>query len=110
MVDRLKKFLRPVTCTCALAGCVAGTAAPAGAQVLVGVSDNGAAMFSSPLFTKINVSTARLVVDWNVAVERNKTNLRAAQAWIRAAQAAGVQPLISFAGDQGPAGNYIPPT
>jgi hypothetical protein len=67
-------------------------------------------MFTNPYLTKINISSARLVVDWNVAVEGNKTHLHEAQAWIKAAQAAGVQPLISFAGDSGAAGNYIPST
>jgi hypothetical protein len=109
MLHRLRRFLLPLTCLCTLAGCVAG-AAPAGAQVSVGVSDNDPAFFTNPLFTKVNATTARMTVDWNVAVMRNQTLLRQAQGWIRAAQAAGVQPLISFGGDSGAAGNYIPPT
>jgi hypothetical protein len=44
------------------------------------------------------------MVFWNVAVMRNKRPLRATRRWVQAAEAAGVQPMISFAGN----GNYIP--
>jgi polysaccharide biosynthesis protein PslG len=108
MVHRLRRFLLPLTCVCVLAG--AALPAGAGAKAAVGISDNGPGMFSSHLFNRLNITTARLVVDWNVAVMRNKSQLNAARAWIRAAERDGVQPLISFGGDSGAAGNYIPPT
>jgi hypothetical protein len=61
-------------------------------------------MFSAPSFERLNIRQAREVVAWNVAVMRNKGPLRAARAWIRAAQRAGVTPMISFGGN----GNYVP--
>jgi Glycosyl hydrolase catalytic core len=72
--------------------------------VAVGISDNGAAMFSQPSFQRLNIRYARDVVFWNVAVMRNKRPLDAIRGWINAAQQAGVTPLISFGGN----GNYIP--
>jgi hypothetical protein len=106
MVHRLKKFLLPLACACALVG--AALPAASGARVTVGVSDNGAGMFSNRLFTRINVTTARDMVSWNAATMRNKSELHAVQAWVKAALRDGVQPMISFQGDGGAAGNYVP--
>ena len=86
MVHRLKKFLLPVTCVCMLGGCVAGAAVPAtaGAKAAVGISDNGPAMFTESLFTKVNITTARLVVDWNVATSLRWSSPRSETAvWAR---------------------------
>jgi hypothetical protein len=81
------------------------TAVPAAAgAVTVGISDNGSAMFSEGSFARLNIRQARDIVVWNVAVMRDKRPLRAVRAWIRAAQRAGVTPMISFAGN----GNYVP--
>jgi hypothetical protein len=107
MSQRLTKFVLPLACACAL-----GVAAPAtaAASLTVGVSDGSPAMFSNRWFTRINLTVARDMVPWNAAVMRNKSTLRAARAWVRAALGDGVQPLIAFAGDSGSAGNYIPST
>jgi hypothetical protein len=78
------------------------------AAVTVGISDNGSAMFSSPYFIRLHLKQARLLVEWNAAVLRNHSALNAARAWISAAQADGVSPLIDFDADPGKAGNYIP--
>jgi hypothetical protein len=67
-------------------------------------------MFSNPLFNGINLTVARDLIPWNTAVMRNKTTLHSVQSWVSAALADGVQPMISFAGDSGTAGNYIPST
>ena len=106
MAKRLTKFLTALTCVCGL------TAAPAvaAASVTVGISDNSQAMFSNRYFISINITAARSMVDWNAAVMRNKTQLHATQAWVRAALAAGAQPMISFTGDTGTTSNYVPTT
>lgn len=85
--------------------------APASAQrpskrinLVVGVSDNGYSMFEQRLFTRLHIKTARLMVHWNVAVMRDKTELRAAEAWLETAHAAHVAPLVTFTGN----GNYVP--
>jgi putative glycosyl hydrolase len=105
MVHRLRKSLLPLTCICALAA-----PAVAGARAAVGVSDNNTGMFANHLFTRINITTARDMVSWDAAIIRNKSQLRAAQAWVKAALAAGIQPMISFQGEGGRAGNYVPST
>ncbi len=73
-------------------------------NLTVGVSDNGPYMFQTGLFLRLHVPTARLIVSWNAAVERNKTELNATKKWVHYAQVDHVTPMISFAGN----GNYIP--
>jgi Glycosyl hydrolase catalytic core len=112
MGQRVVKFLLPLACASALvAAAIAVAAGPAAAQKLtVGISDNGSAMFSSPLFNRLNLTVARRLVDWNTAVMRNRTELQQTQAWVAAALADGVQPMISFTGDTGTTSNYVPTT
>jgi hypothetical protein len=60
----------------------------------VGIGDQGAAMFSAPLFQRLHVPIARRVVPWDamgIASERALTDQ-----WLGAARAAGVQPLVTF--------------
>ena len=102
VVHRLLKLLLPFTWACALLG--AALPATAGAKLLVGISDQSAGVFSQPKLLSINVTTARYILPWNAAVERNKHDLNNARAWINAAVAAGVEPMMSFDGN----GNYIP--
>lgn len=104
MVQRLTRFLLPLTCVLALAA----IPAVASAKPLVGISDNGPAMFSNPLFTRLNIRIARFMLDWNTAVMRNKTELREAKQWVAAALADHVQPMISFTGDTGTTSSYVP--
>jgi len=106
-----KQLALPLICAAAAGGGAppaSATAAPkasaARSQLIVGISDNGASMFSSPQFQALHVTTARDMVFWNVAVMKNKKFLRLTRAWIKAAETAGAQPMISFAGN----GNYIP--
>jgi hypothetical protein len=106
MATRFTKFLTALACICGL------TAAPtvAAASVTVGISDNSPAMFSNRYFTSINITAVRSMVDWNAAIMRNKTQLHAIQAWVRAAIAEGAQPMVSFTGDTGTTSNYVPNT
>jgi hypothetical protein len=67
-------------------------------------------MFTNPLFLRLNLPIARDLVRWDAAVTRDKSALHGAEAWVKAAENAGVQPMISFAGPPGAAGNYIPST
>ena len=103
---RPARVLLLTSCLCAIA--LAMGFATASAKVLVGVSDNGAWMFSQSWFQKLHVTTARAMVPWNTAVMRNHTLLNETRAWVRAAQSDGVQPMITFSADAGAAGNYIP--
>jgi hypothetical protein len=101
MLESACKLVLPMLCTGALGG---AHAAPAGAKLTVGIGDNNPAMFSQPKFTALHPQAARLIVFWNVATIRNKAYLNYARSWINAAEADGVQPLVSFGGN----GNYIP--
>lgn len=100
MIRRLARLMLPLAC----AGALGATAAPANAKLVVGIGDNGAAMFSQSRFKAAHPQSARIIVAWNVAVTRNKRDLNYTRTWIRDAQRAGVKPLVSFGGS----GNYIP--
>jgi hypothetical protein len=106
MVHRLTKFLLPLTCVLALLA----VPAAAGAKLTVGISDNGYQMFSSSWYNRLNLPIARAMFDWNTAVMRNRTELRNAEAWARAAVADHVQPMISFTGDTGTTSSAVPTT
>jgi hypothetical protein len=73
----------------------AALAMPSSAGALVvGLGDQKPDMFSDPLFTELGVSHARLAVSWdamNNSWERDEID-----AWMDAARAEGVQPLVGF--------------
>ena len=100
MRHRFARFLLPTACALAFAA-VPSTAA---AKLTVGISDNSPAMFSQSNFLRLNLTTARDMVYWNVAVMKDRTYLQEAKVWINAAEAAGVTPMVSFTGN----GNYVP--
>jgi len=112
MVQTLcKQLMLPLICAAAIGGGAPPASAqpkpqasPAKSTLTVGVSDNGAAMFSSAQFQSMHVTTARDMVFWNVAVMKNRKYLNLTRQWVKAALKAHVQPMISFAGN----GNYIP--
>ncbi len=66
--------------------------AGAGAPPVVGISDQRATTFADPLFTALGMRTARLIAPWN-AILTDPTRLAV---WLGAAQAAGIEPLVSF--------------
>jgi hypothetical protein len=68
---------------------------PAGAAKVVGISEQHPEMFASPLFQTLDLPIARLIVAYD-AVVRHTREVAAVDAWVRAAQADGVEPLISF--------------
>jgi Glycosyl hydrolase catalytic core len=100
----LRRFVRTSLAIASLSAFVCGAVPASAGAVVVGISDNGAAMFSEQSFTRLNIRQARDLVPWNVAVIRNRALLNGVRAWVRAAQRAGVTPLISFTGN----GNYVP--
>jgi hypothetical protein len=88
MRDRVRVLPLLVAIVAALAG-----AAPAGA-VTVGIADNKPDMFSDPRFVEARVATARLSVGWDAL--SSGWQLARLDAWLGAARAAGVEPLVSF--------------
>ena len=69
------------------------SAAPA--ALTVGIAENNPQLFGDPLFTQLGAEHSRLVVSWNVATARNDEINRVID-YIRAADAAGVTPLVTF--------------
>ena len=60
--------------------------------IVPGMSEQGTAMFADPRFRELGIPTARLVAPWN-AVDTDPARL---DAWLGAAAAVGVQPLMVF--------------
>jgi hypothetical protein len=80
-------------------------AASAAAKAIpVGLSDQNVSTFTDPLFAPLGMRYARYVTPWDT-VTKPQYATEKLDAWITAAQVAGVQPLISFehsAGDNCP--------
>jgi hypothetical protein len=62
--------------------------------LVVGIADQKPAMFTDPLFTSLGISHARIAVAWDVLhVGWQRSDL---DAWMAAAHAANVEPLVTF--------------
>jgi hypothetical protein len=70
-------------------------AAPAHARPTVGIADHNVSTFSDPNYRALHVRIARLVIPWDAIVnggwERDQVD-----AWMAAAGAAGVEPMVAF--------------
>ena len=73
---------------------LAAAPATARARVLVGMGDQKPAMFKDPRLRWLGVRHARLVVSWDV--QRSAGERAWADAWLTAARAAGVEPMVAF--------------
>jgi polysaccharide biosynthesis protein PslG len=70
------------------------TAAPSAGAVTIGIADQKPDMFSDARFAASGMTHARLAVSWDALDYRaQRAQL---DGWLRAAHAAGVQPLVSF--------------
>jgi hypothetical protein len=91
----MTRFVACLAVAAALVGCgLTATTERSQAAVLVGVGEQDASMFTDPLFTQLGVKRARYFPSWNVALKPRETAWL--DAWLGQAQAAGVEPLISF--------------
>jgi hypothetical protein len=91
----MTRFLACVAAAAVLAGCsLAAAPGKSNAAVLVGIGDQDSSMFTDPLFTKLGVKRSRYFPSWNVAHKANEAVWL--DDWLAKAQAAGVEPLISF--------------
>src|SRR5690349_17793774 len=77
----------------------AALAAPTAADAMIRASDVGIAdqkpdMFSDPRFTQLGIKRARIDVAYDVLLDADQT--AALDQWMSAAQAAGVQVLVTF--------------
>jgi hypothetical protein len=91
-------ILIAVVATGMQASAIARTGAPARAhaasRLTVGISDNSPAIFTDPRFHWLGVKVARLVVAWDVV--KRPAELSWQTAWLEAARAHGVKPLVVF--------------
>jgi hypothetical protein len=66
----------------------------AASRPLIGISDNQLATFSDPRFRWLGMRVARVVIPWNIV--KRKAELSWQDAWLQAARANGVKPLVVF--------------
>jgi Glycosyl hydrolase catalytic core len=97
--DTLRRIMtRALACLVAavvLAGCgLAASPDRSQAAISVGIGEQDASMFTDPLFTKLKVKRARYFPSWNVALKKQEAAWL--DIWVGQAQAARVEPLISF--------------
>jgi len=87
-------------------GGTAGVARP----VVIGIGDQNPNMFADPRFARLGITSARVVVPWDVVTRpADAPDLAAFKGWLSAAQGAHVTPLISFGADStNPAANFVP--
>jgi hypothetical protein len=81
----------------ALAHAPASPSAHSASRPAIGISDNQAGLFADPRFRWLGVRYARLVVPWDIV--RRPRELAWDSAWLQAARAAGVRPLVVFNAD-----------
>lgn len=81
-----------------LAACALALALPstASAAFTVGISENQPSMFSDPLFGGVGFKQARVIVGWDVALDPAGGEYGRIRDYLAGAQAAGIEPLISF--------------
>ncbi|MGH2948472.1 MAG: hypothetical protein ACRDPC_19805 [Solirubrobacteraceae bacterium] len=91
-----------------LAAAALALPATASAAVEVGMSEQDPAMFSSPRFERLEARHARVVVGWDVL--RNGWERMQLDAWLAAADAAGVRPLVSFSHSRRKGRSHVLPT
>ncbi len=99
-----------VSIVCAIGFGSAVSAASASASVVIGIGDQNAGMFSDPRFAALGITTARDAIPWDIVTRKaDKGDLATFRAWMTAAQAAHVSPLISLGPDYtNPAANFVP--
>src|SRR5215210_3378052 len=72
-------------------------AAPAAAPAAlrIGIAENQPSLFTDPLFQALNVKYTRVVVSYNVMTSGDD-ELQRVTSYLERAQAAGVEPLVTF--------------
>jgi hypothetical protein len=84
------------------------TPTPALVTTTIGVADQSGTTFSDPLFSALGVHNARLNLAWD-AMDYD-WQLAELDAWMNAAQAAGVKPLVIFSQSRVPGKTRLLPT
>jgi hypothetical protein len=100
-----RSLLLSLVCLLALA---IGPAAARAATPVIGYGDQRAEMFSDPLFTQLGIRDSRVVVEWDTFRFPEKT--ARLDAWMAAARAAGVRPLVAIEHSWTPGRERLAPT
>ena len=76
------------------------------AKLTVGISENQPSLFSDPLFQQLGAKHVRVVTSWNVmsAPQRGDDELDRLSQYLSAANAQGIEPLVTFEHARGDAG------
>lgn len=79
----------------------AALAFPAGAvaSLQIGISDQHSETFRDPIFVSTGMAFARFITPWDVIT--SSTHDDRVDPWLRAAQAAGIEPMIAFSRSKG---------
>lgn len=98
----MRRLLRTVLAVLAaatglLAG-LGGSTASAATNVRFGIADQHTAMFSDERWQALNLKITRYNVPWNAARPSERDTLDRALAYVNAARAAGVEPLLHITG------------
>jgi hypothetical protein len=93
MTGRFRCFVVAVLVAAFGAGC-GPASSEAEAAIRVGIGEQDPRIFTNPFFSDLRVKRARVFPPWNVALRRRDRRLL--DAWMDAARAAGVEPLVSF--------------
>jgi hypothetical protein len=78
---------------CALALAIPATAS---AALTVGISENQPSMFDDPIFKGLGVTTTRIVVGYDVALNPSGPDYTRVAEYVAKAKAAGIEPLVAF--------------
>jgi len=92
---------------CLLSLALAPAAAHA-AKPVIGYGDQRAEMFSDPLFTQLGIRDSRIAVEWDTF--RSPAKTARLDAWMAAARAAGVRPLVAIEHSWTPGRERLAPT
>jgi hypothetical protein len=91
----MTRLLLLATAVAVLAGCgLAANAPRSDAAVVVGIGDQATNAFTDPLFQDLGIRYTRNFTAWNTALDEDQAV--GMDAWIQAAETAGLSPLISF--------------
>src|SRR4051812_38224820 len=91
---RIRSLARAALAAALLAAAAIGGAAAPARALTVGIADNKPDMFADPRFGAAGIRIARLSVGWDAL--SSPWQLAEIDAWLGAAQAARVEPLVSF--------------
>jgi hypothetical protein len=100
-----RSLLLPLACLLAL---VLAPAAARAATPVIGYGDQRADMFSDPLFAQLGIRDSRIVVEWDTF--RSPAKTAELDAWMAAAKAAGVRPLVAIEHSWTPGRQRLAPT